>query len=429
MPDVNRREFLHTTTTAATAAALGLTASGRAHSARPGADQEIRIGLVGCGGRGTGAAAQAIQSSEGVRLVAMGDVFADKVTQARDNLEKTDAAAAVQVDDRSCFAGLDAYRRVIEHADVNHVILATPPGFRPQQLEAVVAAGKHCFMEKPACVDPVGYRAVIAAAKRAREQGTAIGTGTQFRRANHYADVIAAIHDGAIGDVLFAQARYCSGGIWYRERQEGMADAEYQIHNWYHFVWLCGDQIVEQAVHNLDAINWAMGGPPARAYGSGGQRCRPADSEIYDCTSLDYEYPNGASLSFQCRQQPGKGQVWNRIVGVKGEAWIHPFSFGEIKSHGGEKVLKVRYRPNAYVDEHRDLIASIRAGTPIVEAEEMADSTLTAVLGRLAAYTGEEVEWDFVQRESKLDLMPPELRLDAALPAPAVAVPGQTALV
>lgn len=424
---ISRRDFVVKTSTTAAAGVLAtrLPASGIRSTG------EIRIGLIGCGGRGTGAVAQSIKSSEGIRLVALGDVFRDKVDGALKSLSDPESGVAESIDvaDDACFSGLDAYKSVIRHPDVDLVLNATPPAFRSVHLAEAVAAGKHSFIEKPACVDPAGYRSVLESAAIAREKGLAIVTGTQFRRSNNYADAIQAIHEGAIGDVLFAQARYCSGGIWYRKRQADMSDAEYQLNNWYHFVWLSGDQIVEQAVHNLDAINWAMGGPPSMAFGSGGQRARPADSEIYDCMSVDYEYPNGATLSFMCRQQAGKNEVKNRIVGTKGEARIMPFGVSTITTHGGEKLLRTRYEPNSYVQEHADLIASIRSGQPIVEAEEMAASSLTAVMGRLAAYTGSQVTWDFVSKESKLDLMPPDLTLESNLVTAGVARPGNTKLV
>lgn len=428
---LSRREFVKTTSaTAATAAMAGTLAAGASAPRRRPTD-EIRIGLVGCGGRGTGAATQSIKSSEGVRLVALGDAFMPRVQSARKALldPENGVADKVDVSDESCFDGLDAYKKVIHHPDVDVVLLATPPAFRPPHLAEAVAAGKHSFIEKPACVDPTGYRSILASAELARQKKLAIVTGTQFRRSNNYVDAITAIHEGAIGDVLFAQARYCSRGIWYRERQSGASDAQYQIDNWYHFVWLSGDQIVEQAVHNLDAINWAMGGPPETAFGNGGQRGRPADSEIYDCMSIDYRYPNGATLSFMCRQQPGKADVSNLIVGTKGVARIMPFATSTITSHDGKTVLSSRYEPNSYVQEHADLIASIRKGEPIVEAETMANSSLTAVMGRMAAYTGAEVSWDFVTRESKLDLMPFDLTFAFELVSPGVARPGQTKLI
>jgi predicted dehydrogenase len=425
---MNRRHFVKVSSATAAAGALATSLGPLSRHARAVAKaDEIRVGLIGCGGRGKGAAVNSVRSSDGVRVVALGDVFEEKVQQARQNLGDA-LGESLAVTDDTCFTGLDAYQKVIHHPDVDVVIMATPPGFRPQHLAESVAAGKHSFIEKPCCVDPAGYRSVLESARLAREKGLAVVTGTQFRRSNNYVQVVEAIHDGAIGEILFAQARYCSSGIWYRPRRPGMSDAAYQINNWYHFVWLCGDQIVEQAVHNLDAINWVMGGPPARAFGAGGQRSRPEDSEIYDNITLDYEYPKGATLSFMCRQQAGKTQVMNRIVGSRGEAWIMPFGQSTITEHGGAEVMRVQYEGDAYTQEHTDMIASIRAGEPIVEAEELAHSSLTAVMGRLAAYSGEEVAWDFVSEQSQLDMMPKDLTLQSTITSPGVALPGQVEL-
>lgn len=427
---ISRRDFVKASAAAAAAGLVTGPARAIAPGAWAGASDTIRIGLIGCGGRGRGAAVNSIKSSEGVTLTALGDVFQGPVDYARDWFSKANLGeGTVDLDDDSCFTGLDAYKNVIHHPEVDVVLMATPPGFRPLHLAELVTAGKHGFIEKPVCVDPVGYRSILASAKVAREKGLSIVGGTQFRRSNNYIDAMRAIHDGKIGDIVFAQARYCSGGIWYREREQDMADAHYQIHNWYHFLWTCGDQIVEQAIHNIDAMNWAMGGPPKSAYGHGGQRTRPDDSEIYDSMTIDYEYPNGAVVSFMCRQHAGRHDVSNRVVGTKGVAVIMPFDIGKVTTHGGETLVRTRYKGDSYVQEHTDLIAAIRAGDQIVEAEEVADSSLTAVLGRMAAYTGEKVNWDFAAKESKLDTMPANLSLASELAPRETPVPGTETLV
>jgi len=422
---LSRRNFVKASSATVIGATLGSLAP-RAHAA--GSDT-IRVGLVGCGGRGSGAAMNAIKSAPGVQISALADVFPKKVKATRKRLEKAGPAEAITVTDATCFSGINAYKELIRHPDVDVVILATPPGFRPVHLAEVVEVGKHAFIEKPACVDAVGYRSLLKSDEIARQKGISVVTGTMFRRSNNYMDGVQAMHDGKIGDILFAQARYCSGGIWYRPRKEGMTDVEYQINNWYHFVWLCGDQIVEQAVHNIDAINWAMGGPPTKAYGSGGQRNRPADSEIYDSTSLDFEYPNGATLSFMCRQHAGRNDVSNRFVGTKGTAVIMPFGNTILKIHDGSLITRSKYKGDAYTQEHTDLINSIRSGKPIVEIKELADSSLTAVMGRMAAYTGQAVTWDFMTQESQLDLVPAGLTRETQMVSQGVAVPGRTKLV
>jgi predicted dehydrogenase len=235
-----------------------------------------------------------------------------------------------------------------------------------------------------------------------------------------------------IGDVIGATTRYCTGGIWYRGRKEGMSDAEFQLNNWMHFIWLSGDQIVEQAVHNIDTINWVMDGPPVSAFGSGGRFTRPDDSEMWDSMSIDYEYPGNRIVSVICRQIPGSANdVGNVIYGSKGQCHIGASSSGSrIVDRAGNEIWKMDGSiADAYRQEHKDLIDSIRAGKPIVELRQTADSSLTAVQGRLAAYTGQRVSWEFLTKESKLDLFPKHLAIDAELPEPGHAIPGKTKLV
>ncbi len=427
--NVSRRNFVKLSSTAAAASALAGPLSAINPIIQATGSDIIRVGLIGCGGRGTGAATNALQSAEGIEIVALADVFENKVATARGRLEKSKHGASVKVTDKSCYTGIDSYKKLIDNQSVDLVIHTTSPAFRATHLERAVAAGKHNFIEKPGCVDVAGYHRVLTAEAEAKKKNLAIVTGTMFRRSNNYADAVNGIHDGLIGDIVFAQARYCSGGIWYRKRNKSMTDMEYQLNNWYHFVWLSGDQIVEQAVHNIDAMNWVMGGPPVRAFGSGGQRNRPDDSEIYDSMSIDFEYANGATVSFMCRQQPGKNQVSNKVVGTKGVAHIPPFGVSTIKSHDGEKLLRSKYKPDAYTIEHTHLMASIRAGNPIIEATEMLDSSLTAVMGRLAAYTGQEVTWDFLTKKSKLNLMPDDIDKDTNVAFGEPARPGKTRLV
>jgi len=433
-PSSSRRDFLRTTSLGAAASVLGSPLVAATVSAERGAfaagSDEVRIGVVGCGGRGTGAAHDAISSSEGVRLVALGDLDLEICRNSRSGLEQAGVGDHLDVPESRMFAGLDAYRRVIEHPDVDIALLTTPPGFRPMHLDAAVRAGKHVFAEKPVCVDPTGYRSCLASGEIAAAKGTAIVTGTQFRRQPSYMEAIERIHDGAIGRPVGGVSYYCVTGIWYRPRRPGESEVAYQCRNWYHFTWLSGDQIVEQAVHSLDAVNWAMGGPPVRAFGSGGQMTRPEDSEIYDHMSIDFEYPNGAVVSFKCRQLPGSSsKVINTIHGTEGVAYVNPGD-SRITDHDGTEMFVHEGRGNnPYVREHADLIASIRAGTPIVEIRDVADSSLTAVMGRLAAYSGREVSWDWTAHDSTLDLMPEDLRLSGTLPSRGVVVPGTGDLV
>ncbi|MHC4909617.1 MAG: Gfo/Idh/MocA family protein [Planctomycetota bacterium] len=422
MTSPTRREFVKTSTAAAAATAFPLGMTARAWA---GGDDTIGIGVVGTGGRGTGACNDALSVNEGVRLVAMGDLDAGNCRRARANLSRH--GEKVQVSDENIFEGLDAYKKVINHPDVDVVILTTSPGFRPVHLAEAVSAGKHSFVEKPVCVDPAGYRSCMASGEIARKKNLAIVTGTMYRRQDSYMEGVQRVRDGMIGDLTGGLSYYCSTGIWYRPREDEQSELAYQLKNWYHFVWLSGDQIVEQAVHNLDAVNWAMGGPPVKAFGSGGQMTRPGDSEIYDNINIDYEYPNGALISFKCRQIPGsQSRVINTFTGTKGVAYINPGN-SRINSHDGETLYRVEKRNNPYQQEHADLIASIRSGNPIMEIRECAESSLTAVMGRLAAYSGKEVTWDFVTN-STLDLMPPDLHDGTPAPQHGLAVPGTVKL-
>jgi len=248
----------------------------------------------------------------------------------------------------------------------------------------------------------------------------------------NYVGAVEQIRQGAIGDVISATARYCSGGIWYRPRTEGMSDAEYQLNNWMHFIWLSGDQIAEQAVHNLDTINWVMGENPVSVFGAGGRFTRPDDSEMWDSVSLDYEYPGNRVVSFMCRQIPGVAtDVGNVIYGTKGQCHIGAANAGSrIFDRDGNKVWEMAGSiADAYKQEHKDLVDSIRLGKPIVELRQLADSSMMAVMGRMAAYSGQRVTWKFATEESKLDLFPQDLTWESSLPPPRFAVPGKTKLI
>lgn len=423
----DRRDFLK----AAGAAGVGFWVASASAKESTSPNEQLNLALVGCGGRGGGAANDSLTINENVRFVATGDLFLEKCQDVVKNLSARHPEKVAVADDKM-FTGLDAYKRVMEDPAVDVVLLATSPGFRPSHVTEAVQAGKHVFSEKPTCVDPAGYHTCLAAHDAAEKNGTAIVTGTQYRRQVNYLGAVKQIRDGAIGDVIGATTRYCSGGIWYRDRRPGQSDTEYQLNNWMHFIWLSGDQITEQAVHNLDAMNWVMGGPPETAYGSGGRFTRPEDSQMWDSFSIDYTYPGNRVLSFMCRQIPGsQGDNGNVVYGTKGAAYIGAMSSGShIKNRDGKRIWSMKGSiKDAYHQEHKDLIDSIRAGQPIVELRQTADSSLTAIMGRLAAYTGQRVSWDFVSRKSKLDLFPKSLNMDGDLPAVGYAVPGLTKLV
>jgi predicted dehydrogenase len=417
-----RRDFLKTATTAALATAIAPGDNAFAGARASGSDA-IRIGLIGCGGRGTGAVEDALTSSQGVSLVAMGDLFPDRLSASRDRLREKFGNAIDVTPDRS-FTGFDAYQKVLA-SDINYVVLATPPGFRPTHLGAAVAAGKNIFTEKPVAVDGPGIRTVLGLYDQARAKGLGIAAGTQRRHQTGYLETMRRIHDGAIGNILSARCYWNQGFLWKKERQPEWSDAEWQIRNWLYFTWLSGDHIVEQHVHNIDVVNWAMHTHPARANGMGGRQVRtsPDFGHIFDHFAIDYEYANGTTLMSQCRQIEGCDKsVSEALVGDKGSCQVDKYTIA------GARAWRFEGKDNRpYVQEHTDFIASIRAGKPYNELKTVAESTLTAIMGRMSAYTGKVVTWEQAL-ESKEQLMPPSLTL-GPLPTPAVAVPGQTPLV
>lgn len=417
----SRRKFLKTSTAAIVGgAAVRLGGIPGAYAA--GSD-EIRVGLIGCGQRGTGAAQNCLTAAPGVKLVAMGDVFKDHLDKSYGILSAL--GGQVDVPEERRYVGLDAFEKVLA-ADVNYVILATPPGFRPIQLKAAVEAGKNIFTEKPVAVDGPGIRSVLETYEEAKGKGLAIGAGTQRRHQTGYLETLKRIQDGAIGEIVEARAYWNQGPIWVHPREEGWTDVEWQLRNWYYFTWLCGDHIVEQHVHNLDAVNWAMRAHPARAVGLGGRQVRtgPEYGNIYDHFAIDYEYEHGVHLASYCRQISGcQNNVSEALAGSKGFCQVNKYSIT------GAKAWKLDGPDNKpYVQEHTDLISSIRSGKPYNELKTVAESTLTAILGRMAAYTGKEVAWEQALN-SKEDLMPPKLDWAVSLPVAPVAVPGKTELV
>jgi myo-inositol 2-dehydrogenase / D-chiro-inositol 1-dehydrogenase len=420
---VSRRTFTAATATAFSAAMV--------HSQLPAAEplRELRLGIIGCGGRGSGAVNDSLTINEGVKLVAAADLYAAKCDALRKNLAHHGAKVAIA--DAKLHGGLDGYKRVLDDPAVDLVLIATSPGFRPAYLREAVAAGKHVFAEKPGCVDPAGYRICLEAHDDAVRKGLTVVAGTQYRRQVNYVGAIEQIRQGAIGDVIGATARYCSGGIWYRPRTKDMSDAEYQLNNWMHFIWLSGDQIAEQAVHNLDLMNWVMGENPVAVFGGGGRFTRSGDSEMWDSMSLDYDYPGKRLVSFMCRQIPGAASdIGNVIYGTKGQCHIGASDAGSrIIDRAGNVAWEMKGSiAAAYKQEHKDLVDSIRTGQPIVEIKQLADSSMVAVMGRMAAYTGQKVTWTFATEESKLDLFPKHLTWDSALPKPEFAIPGKTKL-
>jgi myo-inositol 2-dehydrogenase/D-chiro-inositol 1-dehydrogenase len=419
---VSRRTFVQTTAAAAAAMAL----PGGAYAA--GSDV-IRVGVIGCGGRGTGAAHDCMRAADGVEIVALGDLAPDRLARCREQLAKgvsKDPAlgAKYKVTDDRCFTGFDAYQKVIA-SGIDYVILATPPAFRPAHLAAAVAAGKHIFTEKPVAVDAAGIRSVLATYDVARQKGLGIAAGTQRRHQTEYLQTIDRIQNGAIGDVLSGQVFWNQGGLWSREKQSGWTDVEWQIRNWLYFTWLSGDHIVEQHVHNIDVANWVIGAHPVKATGVGGRqwRTQPVYGHIYDHFAIDFEYPSGARVLSMCRQIDGtRGRIGEEFLGSKGAS----NASGLITGANPWNWEKPERNVSPYVQEHTDLIASIRASKPINELKQVAESTLTAIMGREAAYTGQEVTWDELLNAQQ-DLTPPQaLVAFGPLEVPPVAMPGRT---
>jgi predicted dehydrogenase len=406
------------TTGAAVLAQLG---SNQVMGATAGSDR-IRVGVVGCGGRGTGAAQNCLDSAPGVEVVALADLFPWQVENAKRKLKLPNAQG---------FSGFDAYQKLLA-TNIDLVILATPPGFRPSHYAAAIAAGKNVFMEKPVAVDPVGVRSVIETSRLAKQKKLAVVAGTQRRHQPSYMEVMKRIHGGDIGELVGGNCYWNGESIWFREKNDPkfpqlakVSDFEWQCWNWYHWDWLSGDQIVEQHIHNLDVMNWAFGGPPVKFYGMGGRQNRGSiPGNIWDHFAVEMEYANGARVTSMCRHAPKtSGRVAEYVVGTKGTSSPNN---GSIK--GAKPFDYAGANPNPLVVEHTDLIASIRAGTPLNEGEQVAHSTLTAIGGRIAAYTGREIKWQWLLEASKLDIFPKNPAPGAGVYGP-VAVPGKTELV
>ena len=392
-----------------------------------GGRERIRVGVIGCGGRGTGAAWNALEADGAVEITAMADLFPDRLETSHANLVG-EWADRVRVSPEARFTGFEAYRSLLRRDDVDVVILATPPHFRPIHFEAAVEAGKHVFMEKPVAVDPAGVRRVIRAGRRADEQGLSVVAGTQRRHEANYLELMDRIREGEIGEVVAASCAWNQGGLWVHERRPHETDMEWQCRNWLYLCWLSGDHICEQHIHNLDVVNWAMGGTPLRAIGMGGRQVRtdPKYGNVFDHFAVEYEYEGGRRATSMCRQIDGcQTRVDERIMGTKGSSLSRP-AFAEIR---GERPWTFEgERPNPYVVEHKDLIASIRGdGARLNEAERVAESTLTAIMGRMSAYTGREVTWEMALGSS-LDLSPNAYEF-GALSVGEVPVPGRTPFV
>lgn len=396
----SRRTFLKGTSVAAAGVALagGLNVARMAHAE---GNDELKVALIGCGGRGTGAAKNCLSSCKNVKLIAIADVFENNAKRSLKNLQKIEKISAkIDVPEENIFVGFDAYKQAIA-AGPDVVILATPPGFRPIHYAAAIAAGKHVFMEKPCCVDAPGFRSLMETNKLADEKKLKVAVGLQRRHSAEFIEPVKRIQDGSLGDLTLLRAYWDQGGIWVRQRKPGMTEMEYQMRNWYHFIWLCGDHILEQHVHNLDVCNWVKGDHPVEANGMGS--CHVRDNrgvgQIYDNHFVEFTYPDGTKMYSQCRQQPNTWkQVTQFVHGTKGMA--------ELPGNGSD----------GYDLEHVDLIDAIRNGKKLNDGWHGATSSFTAILGRMATYSGQVVKWDEAVANGPNE-MPEQFAFDANPPA------------
>jgi len=417
----NRRDFLTTSTALAGASLLlpGLTPHLHAASG-----DTLRIGLIGCGGRGTGAATQALNADANVKLVAMGDVFPDQLKSSLANLQAdNEIVKKIDVKPDHCFTGFDAYKQVL-NSGIDVVLLCTPPHFRPAHIKAAVEADKHIFAEKPVAVDAPGVRSVLESCRAAKKKNLAVVSGLCYRYEKAKIETMKRIHDGAVGDIVALHTNYNARGLWSHPRQPGWSDMEWQLRNWLYFTWLSGDHNVEQHIHSLDKMAWAMKDkPPAKAVGLGGRQARtgPEYGHIFDHHAVVYEWDNGVKLFAYCRQQNGTAtDVNDYVYGTLGHADVMAH-----KIFGKEPWRHVKdARDDMYQNEHDELFASIRAGKPINNGDYMCQSTLMAIMGRMATYTGQVITWNMAVN-SEEDLTPAKYEF-GDLPVAPVAIPGKT---
>lgn len=415
---VSRRTFLKTSAAVSASTLLG------AEKLFAAGTEKIPLALIGCGGRGRDAVLDCLAADPATELTAMADLFEDRLKDTLDKL-KEKHPERIRVTPQTMFVGFDAYQKALAVPGILLMINAAPPHFRPIHLKAAVEAGIHSFIEKPAGVDPAGIRSVLQTAELARQKGLAIAAGTQRRHQWIYQDMIKRLQDGQIGSIRAAYAYWVGGDMlgywnWYQRGQ--MDDIQFQCRNWPWFTWLCGDHIVEQHVHNLDVVNWALNAHPVQAMAIGGRQVRTLGN-IYDHFTVDFEYPGGIRVTSMCRQiNGGADRIGESFTGADGIAVID----GQTAKIDGSRPYQYEGRlNNPYVQEHIDLIQSIRNGSVLNEGKAVAESTMTGILGRICAYTGRAIRWDWLMNASKLDYTLPKYEFGPR-PAEPVAVPGQT---
>lgn len=418
-PAASRRDFLKTSSAVAGGAlASGLLIPRGVHAAD---SQVLKVGLIGCGGRGTGAAVNALTADPQTQITAMADMFADRLQSSLSNLQRAQGSR-IDVPRERQFVGFDGYQQLLA-SNVDVVILATPPHFRPRHLKAAIDSGKHVFCEKPVAVDAPGVRSVLETVEDAKKKNLAIVSGLCYRYDLAKREVIKRIHDGAIGDIRAMHVSYNTGTLWHHGRKPEWSEMEYQLRNWLYFTWLSGDFNVEQHVHSLDKAAWVMKDePPVKATGLGGRQVRTGEEwgHIFDHMAVVYEYANGTKLFSNCRQMAGcSTDVNDHLIGTKGSAQLMP---GRIE--GDENWKYSGPKPNMYEVEHKELFDSIRSANPINNGLYMARSTMMAIMGRMACYTGQTLTWEQCLN-SKEDLTPASYEL-GSMPTPPVAKPGLT---
>jgi predicted dehydrogenase len=420
-PGTSRRSFMKHSTAAMVGGAL--LSRGLASPVHAAGSDVLKVGLIGCGGRGTGAAINALRADPNVHLTALADAFPDRLEQCRRVLSRqADFGDRIAITDDQCFSGFDAYRGVMA-TDVDVVLLCSPPHFRPAHLQAAVEAGKHIFCEKPVAVDAPGVRRVLETVAAARQKSLSVVSGLCWRYDYGVRETMKRIQDGAIGDIVTIQENYLTNALWHRGREPHWSEMEYQMRNWLYFTWLSGDHIVEQFIHSLDKALWLMNDePPVRCYGLGGRQVRtdPQWGHIYDHFAVCYEWANGVRTFAYTRQMPNCfNETEDYVFGTKGQAKVLAH---ELKPTSGNSWKYTGDRPSMYDVEHQELFAGIRSGNIINNGEYMSYSTLMAILGREACYTGQNITWE-EGMASEIDLTPPDY-VWGDMESPPVAIPG-----
>ena len=381
-------------------------------------NKKLKVSVVGCGGRGTGAAVQALRADENVELVAMADAFKDRLEKSLNAIKQEfEGEKKIEVKEKNMLVGFNGYKKAIDLADV--VILATPPGFRPLHFKYAIDQDKHVFMEKPVATDASGVRRVLESAKKAKENNLNVVVGLQRHYQNKYLNLHGKVSSDEIGKIVSGQVYWNDGGVWVNNRKPEQTELEYQMRNWYYFTWICGDHILEQHIHNIDVANWFIGEYPSHAQGMGGREVRNGmeHGQIFDHHFVEFHYPGGAVISSQCRHQKGtESRVDEVFQGSKGSVVLGK---GEIYNLDNELSYKYPKSwsddPNPYQVEHDKLFQSIRNGEVISDAENAAKSTLTAIMGRMATYTGKKITWDQIMN-SKENLVPDKLTWNSEAP-------------